>query len=344
MLVERPSIRRRGTSVASSGRGRIIAAALVGAMALMLGACTVTASADEPSRSDSGASVRVAGGPDAETQLLAMIMVELLEREGLGAEVVPFADSRDSRRALEFGAVDVRLGYTGEAWLETLGRADPPGDPHRSFLAVRDHDAAVGIIWLRPRFSGQIDGPPADATFAFVVQSPPSIDADLRTMSQLAARLSAQPDALVCVDEEFASRPDGLPAVLSAYSVRSDRPFLAADPAQAVFGVSAGECLAGLTTATDGDAWRAGLQPLADDLGVFPAFVAVPQVRYEALREQPGIRVALSPLVTRMSTGMLAEWNGLVRSGVPMAEVAAEAANTLAGVPGSRDPNGAVDS
>ncbi|MEX0952267.1 MAG: glycine betaine ABC transporter substrate-binding protein [Nitriliruptoraceae bacterium] len=275
------------------------------------------------------APVRVASGPDAETDLLAHTVVALLGAEGIDAEVVSFADSRDARQALELGAVDVRVGYTGESWLESIGRADPPGDPRASFQVVRDHDAERDIVWLPPRIMDGLDTPPANATFAFVVQGPPSIDADLQTMSQLATRLSAQPDALVCVDQQFAARPDGLSAVLSAYSVRSDRQFLAASPSEAVLGVGAGDCIAGLTTTTDGRAWRAGLRPLVDDLQIFPAFVVTPQVRASALEQHQRLRSALTPLPAHLTGPMLGRWNARLVGGEPVDQVAGDAAVQL---------------
>src|SRR5690606_33570410 len=152
------------------------------------------------------------------------------------------------------------------------------------------------------RFVGGVDQPPANATFAFVVAGPPSVDADLTTLSQLAARLSERPDAVLCVDEEFAERRDGLRAVLAAYSVRSDQPVLALDPDEAVRGVMSGACLAGLTTATDGAAWRAGLRPLVDDLRVFPAFVPLPQVRDAAAEEHRSLRSAIGPMSAELTT------------------------------------------
>lgn len=321
---------------------RLLVAVVVLAVACSTAGADVAASGD-PAPGDGGdgsdgidveatddpVPVRVAAGPDAEATLLAHVMVALLELGGLPADVVVFTDARDSRQALELGDVDVRPGYTGEAWLEVLGRADPPGDPQASYAAVREHDEAQGIWWLRPRFAEGIDQPPANATFTFVVQGPPGVNADLRTMSQLAARLSEQPDVPVCVDREFGTRPDGLRAVLEAYSVRSDRTFLGADPEQAVLGVAAGDCIAGLTTATDGRAWLAGQRPLVDDLRVFPAFVPLPQIRLEALEERPAIRVALGPMAAQLTTALLGEWNARVQAGEPMEEVAQDAAIEL---------------
>jgi osmoprotectant transport system substrate-binding protein len=273
--------------------------------------------------------IRVASGPDAETALLAHTLAALLTRGGLTAEVVPFSDARDARQALELGRVDVRPSYTGEAWLETLGLPDPPSDALESYLAVAEHDRDEGIAWLRPRFADGVDTPPANATFAFVVAGPPSVDADLSTVSQLAARLSERPDATLCVDQEFVARSDGLRAVLAAYSVRSDQPVLAAAPQEAVRGVVAGDCLAGLTTATDGVAWRAGLRPLTDDLGVFPAFVPLPQVRDDAAEAHRSLRSSIGPFPAQLTTELLAAGNARIQGDDALEDVADDLAVEL---------------
>ncbi len=274
--------------------------------------------------------IRVAGGPDAESVLLAHTLVALLALGEIPAEVIVFSDARDTRQALELRDVELRIAYTGEAWLQTLGRADPPGDPEESFEEVRAHDTEQGLVWFRPPFGDGITEPPADATFAFMVAGPPSVHADLTSVSQLASRLSADPEATLCVDPEFASRPDGLRAVLAAYSVRSDQPVLAAAPEDAVRGVALGECIAGLTSATDGGAWRAGLRPLVDDLHVFPAFVVLPQVRRQTLLERPLVGRGVSPMASELSTELLGQMNARVAAGEPIEEVAAVAARELA--------------
>lgn len=286
-----------------------------------------------------GGPVEVGAGPEAESLLLAEVLRQLLLAGEVDAEVDVFADAADARQALELGAVDILPAYTGEAWLEVVGRADPPSDAEASFARVSDHDRANGIRWLRPPFdpaerpADRVAVPPASATFAFVVRGVPASSAELTTMAELARRLAEEPDALVCVDEEFGARPDGLRAVLDAYRVPyrpedQDR-FVAAGPRDAVLGVAAGDCIAGLTTATDGEAWLRGLRPLVDDLGVFPSFVVTAVHTDALLARRPAAVAAIAPLAAHLTTRLLGEWNARVAGGEPLEQVAEDAARVL---------------
>lgn len=258
--------------------------------------------------------VRVGAWEGVEGQLLGRLVSGLLEAQGIDTELTLRADPAAARRALELGDVDVLVGYTGAAWLEALQRSDPPGDPRTSFARVREFDERQGITWLRPRFAAEGDPtqPPANATFAFFVAGPPSSTASLTTMSELASRLATDPDALVCVDPEFLERPDGLAEVWRAYGVRADREVFPAAPSDAMLGVAAGDCVAGLATTTDGLAWRYGLRPLVDDLEVFPAFIVSVQIRDDVRQRLPGLVPAVAPLTSQLTTRLLASMNGKV--------------------------------
>lgn len=320
---------------------------LLAVVVLAAAACATAGAGEAASPSPTVPEVTVGAGPETESMLLAHVIGELLEAAAIPAEVDEFADARDTRQAIELGAIDVRPAYTGEAWLEVMGRADPPGDPRTSFARVREFDEGNGLVWVRPVFGREegveqrLDVPPANATFAFVVQGPPALDADLTRMSDLARRFAQQPDARLCVDEEFGSRPDGLQAVLDAYRMPyrpEDDRFLGAAPADAVRGVAAGDCIAGLTTTTDGEAWRLGLRPLVDDLEVFPAFVVTAQVTDEVRQRIPGVIAAVGPLPANLTTRMLARWNGEIVGGRPVEEVAADAARELLALAGRPVP------
>ena len=302
---------------------RLLSTTVLVVLALLLGACRPVQEvppSDEPP-------VRVGTGQQAETQLLAAVIVELLVAAGTPAEVVDLADASDARRALELGDVDVVPSYTGQAWLEVLNRADPPSDQATSLARVAEADEAEGLVWLRPPISGDgVGAPPADATFAFVVDDD-GPHADVATMSQLATRLGQLSAPVLCVDPAFAEREDGLPVVLDAYSIapESVEP-LGTTPDEAVLGVAAGDCDAGLTSATDGSAWALGQRPLVDDLGVFPAFVVAPVV---AEGELYRVEAALRPLTRQLTTALLGGWNARVAQGEMVAVVAADAAASL---------------
>jgi len=308
----------------------VVLAAALTAVALTLAACTPAepaASGPEP--------LRIATGPEAEARLLSRTMLLLLAERSIPAEVVAFADARSARQAVDLGDAELTVAYSGEEWLTRLGRADPPADPERAFEALERSDRARGLTWLVPTVGRGVEEPPANATFALFVAGPPSVHADLRSLSDLSLRLAERPDLSLCIDTEFGGRPDGLAALLSTYSVRRDRPFLASGPAEAVRRVRAGDCVAGLSHATDGRAWRAGLRPLVDDLRFFPAFVPAPVVRTEVLEAAPALGPALAPLVERLSTGMLGRANAAVAGGGDVGAVAADLAARLRAATGA---------
>lgn len=297
--------------------------------ALVLQACTPET--DDPDPAVTGPTVVVGAASDAETRLLAHVAAGLLEAAGVTTELRVFDTARDARHALEFNDIDVLPGYTGATWLEVMERPDPPADPLSSYRRVRQFDLQNGVTWLRPTFSRdpRFDEPPANATFAFFVPGLPTPTASLQTLSQLATRLADRPDARLCVDPDFASRPDGLEPLLRAYNIRLDIDRVATSPADAINGVAAGGCVAGLSTTTDGRAWRAGLKPLRDDLGILPAFVVSLQVTDEARRALPELEDVLDPLVEHLTTALLGGWNARVAAGGPVEVVAAEVTEEL---------------
>lgn len=301
-------------------------------LAVLATACDVVVPADpEPSPTATGPRIDVGAGPDGESLLLAHVMRELLAREGLSAEVERFDDRGSVRQALIQGAVSVAPGYTGEAWLDVLGQAEPPGSPGVSFREVRAAEIERGLNWMRPTLSEEVRPhlPPANATFAFFVQAAPLAGApSVTTLTEFAALLASDPDARLCVDPEFGQRPDGLQAVLRAYNVDPQRDYIPVVPENAVLGVRAGDCLAGLSTATDGTAWSLNLRPLIDDRRVFPAFVVTPVVRDDVEQRLVVLR-ALNPLPSHLTTAMLGGWNARVAAGAPVEAVAAAAATTL---------------
>ena len=314
-----------GVSGAPAGRRRHAVTALAG---LVVGAGMLVACTDDAAEVATPG-LRIAVGAEPEAQLLGRTEALLLAEVGIAAEPSVLADGRSVRQAIELGDAELAVAYSGEEWLASLGRADPPADPAEAFVALVDSDGARGLTWLVPPSGSGLEEPPANATFAFFVAGPPSAHADLRTLSELSLRLSERSELSLCVDTEFGRRDDGLASLLSTYSVRRDRPFLAADPDEAIAGVRSGDCVAGLSHATDGQAWRAGMHPLLDDLRVLPAFVPALMVRSEVLAREAELAAALRPFIEGLSTGLLGRANGAVLAGADPDGVAADLAAQL---------------
>lgn len=272
--------------------------------------------------------MRIGAGPDAESQLIAEILVVALDVNDIDGVVVTLTGSGAARRALLDGRVDMRIAYTGEAWLDELGRPDPPSNPRDSFFAVRDFDQNLPVTWLTPPFGTGLDEPPANATFALMLD-PSGSFGSVETLSQLASQLSQNPDQALCVDEEFRTRADGLRSLLAVYSVPSNQPIVPATPQEAVLAVAAGECAAGLTSTTDGGAWLLGLRPLRDDLGVFPAFVVAIQLRADAATAVPNIQEILAPVVDGLTTSRLGQLNARIVAGDSVRSTAQDAYGAL---------------
>ena len=153
----------------------------------------------------SGVSVAV-GSKDFDEQLiLGEMMVAAFE--AAGAEVdnkVNLGGTNVARAALESGEIDIYMEYNGTGWTVHLGQSDPSFDPETLTAGVREMDLAEnGIVW--------VGRSPFNNTYGFA-SSPEVTEAnggpfDLKSMMEYVRDNS---DAVVCMESEFPSRPDGL--------------------------------------------------------------------------------------------------------------------------------------
>lgn len=276
----------------TKGFRRMVAVVL---LALVLAAC-------EPGEPEAD-TVVIGVGSTVEQQVLAALTVVALEHAGYIAELRPdLGDTTGLRRQARRGAIDVYWDYTGAAWGLGLGLENPAAEPLESYERVREEDAGNGLMWLEPS--------EANATLTFFVRAEDLPDEPPNGMGWLAGTLSAEEETL-CVDDDFRRRPGGLPQLATEYYQMSlvRVRVVPADEREAIAGVAAGHCFAGLATATAGEAYEAGLVPVTDELGVFPAFVIAPVVREGTLERLPGIAEALAPVTDRLDTAALGQLN-----------------------------------
>lgn len=276
-----------------AGRARALFAAL-----LVCAACTAEPEPEE---------VVVGVGSTTEQRVLAALTVAALERTGVAVRPVgETAAVGDLRRQAESGDVDLFWDYSGSALsLALLPRQPPPAMPEESFERVaRADEERNEFVWLGPTR--------ANATLALFVRAADAPEGE-RTLTWLSRELSA--GRPLCADRDFLSREGGLPSLAEEYSIAVDALETVPVPeADAIARVAQGECFAGLATATSGDADGAGLVPVDDDLGVFPAFMVAPVVRAPALAAEPRIPGALAP-VLELDTAALRRLNARAEAG-----------------------------
>jgi osmoprotectant transport system substrate-binding protein len=266
-------------------------------------------------RGEPSTEVVVGVGATAEQRVLAALTVEALERGGVRVRPAEEpVEGRELRRRVESGEVDLFWDYTGAALsLELLPSQPPPAAPEESFeRAAREDRVANDLLWLGPT--------EANATLALFVREAEVAESD-RTLTWLSRELSE--GGRLCADRDFLNRPQGLRALAEQYSINLEAvEQVPATEDEAIALVASGECDAGLATATSGAADLAGLVPVTDDLGVFPAFVVAPVVRASALEAMPAIRDALAPVLA-LTTEDLRTLNGRVEAGEEPQAIAA---------------------
>lgn len=268
-------------------------------------------------RADAAPAVVIGVGSTDEQRVLAAVSSEALNRADIPTEVrTDLGGTLGLRRQALGDQIDLFWDYTGAAWALGLRESAPPADPVESWERVREADEPQGLRWLDPTR--------ANATLALVVRAsdlpPPDAQRDL---GWLAGELSSGQRSL-CADADFMARDGGLLALAAEYGI--DPAAVTKRPAsedEAVAAVRAGNCYAGLATATSGAARVAGLVPVADELRVFPAFIVAPVVRAESPADTAEVVAALAPVSAALDTATLATLNARAVAGEDPAAVAA---------------------
>ncbi|MGH3360221.1 MAG: glycine betaine ABC transporter substrate-binding protein, partial [Nocardioidaceae bacterium] len=154
------------------------------------------------------------GSKDFDEQLiLGQLTIAMLS--AAGADVGDETNSQGSTQArnkLINGGSDVYWDYNGTGWLVYLGHDTPIFDPQKQYEAVAKEDLAKNdLVWGQPA--------PFNNTYAFATTSEFAEENGIETHSDMADYLADNPDSSVCVESEFASRPDGFPGFQKAYGM-----------------------------------------------------------------------------------------------------------------------------
>ena len=244
----------------------------------------------------SGVSVTV-GSKDFDEQLiLGYMMVEAFGAAGADVtDRVDLGGTNVAREALVSGEIDAYMEYNGTGWTVHLGNEDPSFDPEELTSGVREQDLEEnGIVW--------VGRSPFNNTYGFA--SSPEVTEenggpfDLQSMMEY---VDANPDAVVCMESEFPSRPDGLILTETATGIElAEEQQLILDTGIIYTETAANNCTFGEVFTTDGRIPALGLT-LVEDPGVNILYNVSVNVREEVYNQAPeafdGITEAiLSPL------------------------------------------------
>ncbi|WP_326736435.1 glycine betaine ABC transporter substrate-binding protein [Streptomyces sp. NBC_01022] len=245
-----------------------------------------------------GASLTVTSKNFSENIILGQ-MIGLIFKAA-GAEVLDRTNlpgSISAREAIAQGDADAMYEYTGTGWITYLGHAKPIADPMEQWKAVRDADRKNGVTWL-PQST-------LNNTYALAISKKNNAKYHLKTLSDVAALSKKNPSAVtICVENEFASRNDGLPGMEKAYGMSIPEANIKKMDAGIVYTqVSKSDsCLLGEVFTTDGRIKAMDLDVLTDNKHFFPNYNAAPVIHSATFDKYPVIAELLDPLSARLTT------------------------------------------
>lgn len=286
--------------------------AVIGVSATVLSGCglddsnesaEVTAGSVDPKALE-GATI-IVGSKDFDESIL-LGHLTLLMLKAAGAEVSDQTDIQGStnvRNALIGGDIDIYWDYTGTGWITYLGQATPITDAQKQYEAVRDMDLTQNkLTWL----------PPAefDNTYAIGIRDEKAKELGVETLSDLATLSKDNPaEATFCVEQEFASRPDGFTAMNDVYGIVPSNVALVETNVVYTETAKGETCNFGEVFATDGRIKGLGLTVLEDDKAFFPRYNGSIVLRQETAEEFPAIEEIMQPLVDKLDNDVMAALN-----------------------------------
>jgi osmoprotectant transport system substrate-binding protein len=264
-----------------------------------------TVGAGQPLR---GAQLTVTSKEFTEQIILGKIMG--LVFRAAGADVVDRTSIQGSigaRSAVESGTADGMYEYTGTSWITYLGHTKPVPDPREQWEAVRKEDRTKGIEWLEPSV--------LDNTYALVVSEKLQKKYGTKTLSDVAELSRKNPKAAsICVENEFASRQDGLVGMAKKYGMKFPTGQVHKMAGGVVYTQTAKgkPCAFGAIAATDGRIPALKLKILEDDEKFFPNYNVAPEMNSRTMKEHPEIAELLAPITKALNNKMAQKLNAKV--------------------------------
>jgi osmoprotectant transport system substrate-binding protein len=281
------------------------------AFALVLLAASAITAFPPPSLAETP--VRVASKIDTEGGLLGQVIVILLESNGIPVEDrTALGATNVVRQAIVSGEIDMYPEYTGNGYYFFEGTdSEIWKDAKKAYETVAGLDLEKnGIVWLQPA--------PANNTWAIASRRDLAEEEGLATLEDFADYVNSGGDVKLACSEEFASRPDVLPAFEKAYGFHLGKDQLlilsGGNTAQTEQAASMGTDGVNFAMAygTDGGISILDLVVLEDSKGVQPVYEPAPIIRKEVLEAYPEIREFLEPAFRNLDMETLQRLNGQI--------------------------------
>lgn len=284
-------------------------------VAVFLALVLLTASAvmSIPSSGLAESPVRVASKIDTEGGLLGQVILILLESHDIPVEdKTALGATNVVRQAIIAGEVDIYPEYTGNGYYFFEG-TDPKTwkNAQKAYETVSRLDLEQnGIVWLEPA--------PANNTWAIASRRDLAEREGLKTLEDFADYVNSGGKVRLACSEEFASRPDVLPAFEKAYGFRLEKDQLlilsGGNTAQTEQAASMGTDGVNFAMAygTDGGISVLDLVVLEDSKGVQPVYEPAPIIREDILERYPEIAEILAPVFRNLGMKTLQELNGKI--------------------------------
>ncbi len=235
------------------------------------------------------ASIVVGGKGFTEQLLLAEITGQYLTSKGYDVELKTGMGTSLVREALENQQVDLYWEYTGTAFLNFHKNTFANQAGEEIYDAVKEKDAAIGIVWLMPSS--------ANNTYALAVRQADAESKGINTLEDLAAKLNAGEKLSLGCNIEFYKRDDGLKPLQKAYGFKFPRSDIKRMETGLVYkALKDGDIDVGLVFATDGRIPAFNFVVLTDTKNFFPAYAITPTIRKETLEANPDLAEHLNKL------------------------------------------------
>lgn len=251
--------------------------------------------------------IRVASKNFAENYLLAEVIAQLLESQGLAVErAFGLGGTLICYQALLNDEIDLYVEYTGtlsQAILQT-----PDVTEHAELNAL----IAERGLQLLPELG-------FNNTYAIAVREQQATDLGLESIGDLAR----YPQLKLVFSHEFLQRSDGWPGLSQRYGLTQSVQGI--EHALAYQAIADGAIDATDAYSTDGELSRYQLQVLVDDLNYFPAYMAAPLARSAWVQQAPQAAQMIGRLAGLLDAQSMRRLNAEVAvKGKSYAEVASE--------------------